>query len=96
MLDPVHEEHRAMWHAYGEAICKAKWEHWTAFIKDLSYSDIWIANCYASSDAGDGGGEYEECNQGGYEGRELGAGSVSCIRMGTHLRLARYRTISGH
>ena len=51
----VHEEHRAMRHAYGEAICKAKCKHWTAFIKDLSYSDIWIANRYVSSDAGDGG-----------------------------------------
>ena len=52
---PVHEEHRAMQHAYGEAIHKAKREHWTAFIEDLSYSDIWIANCYMSSDVGDGG-----------------------------------------
>ena len=52
---PIHGEHRALWQKYSEAITKAKWDHWSAFIEGLSYGDVWITNRYISNDGTDGG-----------------------------------------
>ena len=50
-----HDEYRRVWNWYSKEIANAKREHWDAFLADMSYGEIWVANCYISSDGGDGG-----------------------------------------
>lgn len=40
---------------YGEAIMKAKTQHWRDFLEDASADDLWTANRYLKEPAGDGG-----------------------------------------
>ena len=51
----VHEEHRAIRSKYSTAISNTKWEHWTAFLEGLSYSEVWMANHYISGENVNGG-----------------------------------------
>ena len=37
------------------AILKAKKDYWDAFLEDMSYGEVWIANHYISGEASDGG-----------------------------------------
>ena len=50
-----HDEHRRVRNRYSKEIANAKREHWDAFLADMSYGEIWVANQYISSDGGDGG-----------------------------------------
>ena len=52
---PIHEEHRLIRSKYSAAITDAKREHWTTFLENLSYSEVWTANCYISGENTDGG-----------------------------------------
>ena len=55
MDHPVHEDHRKTQLDYSVAILKAKKDHWDAFLEDMSYGEVWIANHYVSGEASDGG-----------------------------------------
>ena len=50
-----HEEHRRVQNIYHEEITNAKQEHWATFLEDMTYGEIWVANCYISSEGGNGG-----------------------------------------
>ena len=50
-----HSLHRKTRNNYGLAIKKAKDQHWKAFLEELSSRDLWMAQQYATSPAGDGG-----------------------------------------
>src|SRR5882672_5033703 len=52
---PSHIEHRDIRRVYSKEIFAAKQVHWSAFLEGLSYTDVWTANRYISSDTGDGG-----------------------------------------
>jgi ribonuclease HI len=52
---PAHREAKTYANSYGEAITKAKEEHWRAWLEEATEKDIWIANKYLNSPAGDGG-----------------------------------------
>ena len=52
---PSHEEHRIKRNEYTEAIKQTKKQHWTDWLDEISGNDIWIANRYISTAAGDGG-----------------------------------------
>ena len=51
MDHPVHEEHRKIQLDYSVAILKAKKDHWDAFLEDMSYREVWMANHYISGKA---------------------------------------------
>lgn len=52
---PIHAEHATVRNKYGEAIHRAKLQHWTDWLLNATEREIWIANKYISSPAGDGG-----------------------------------------
>jgi hypothetical protein len=52
---PSHEQHRAVRNQYGEAILKAKEQHWAEFLEEAEERELWIANKYISNPCGDGG-----------------------------------------
>jgi hypothetical protein len=52
---PSHRELRCKSRKYGNEIILAKRAHWTAYLEEMSENDIWTANKYIKSPAGDGG-----------------------------------------
>ena len=50
-----HREFRKLSNEYGEAVIKAKQQHWTDYLEDMSAGDIWTANRYLRELVGDGG-----------------------------------------
>ena len=52
---PSHEQHKAVRNQYGDAIAKAKLQHWKDFLEEAEERELWIANKYISNPAGDGG-----------------------------------------
>ena len=51
----LHTELRKAWNAYGEAIIKAKWQHWEDFLENMAEHDLWTANNYFKEPMGNGG-----------------------------------------
>src|ERR1700690_2653779 len=41
---PSHEQHRAVRNQYGDAILKAKEQHWADFLEEAEERELWIAN----------------------------------------------------
>ena len=52
---PSHEELRIKCNAYGESIVKAKRQHWTNYLEEMTATEIWTANKFIKEPAGDGG-----------------------------------------
>ena len=52
---PCHEEQKQVVNEYGEAILKAKYEHWTNFLEEADDHDLWMAIGYLKEPTGDGG-----------------------------------------
>jgi hypothetical protein len=50
---PSHEQHKAACNHYGDAIVKAKEQHWVDFLEEAEERDLWIANKYISNLPGD-------------------------------------------
>jgi len=50
-----HRDLRRTRNQYGEAIMLAKRKHWTDYLEGATASDIWTANRYVNTPAGDGG-----------------------------------------
>src|SRR3981189_178279 len=50
---PSHEQHKAVRNQYGDAIVKAKEQHWADFLEEAEERDLWIANKYISNLPGD-------------------------------------------
>jgi hypothetical protein len=51
---PSHEQHKAVRNQYGDAIVKAKEQHWVDFLEDVEERELWIANKFISNPSGDG------------------------------------------
>jgi len=51
----LHEQHRAIRNKYGDAITKAKQEHWWDFLESGTYENLWLANRYLTGVDNDGG-----------------------------------------
>jgi len=52
---PVHAEHRRIHNKVKEELTKAKKNHWTAFLEELTQDSIYTANKYITTPYGDGG-----------------------------------------
>ena len=52
---PSHSQYMDSRNKYGLKIKRAKKRHWDAFLEELSGNDLWTAQRYATSPAGDGG-----------------------------------------
>ena len=52
---PSHSQYTDSRNKYGLKIKRAKKWHWDAFLEELSGNDLWMAQHYATSPAGDGG-----------------------------------------
>jgi ribonuclease HI/endonuclease/exonuclease/phosphatase family metal-dependent hydrolase len=52
---PSHSELKMKSNAYGEAIIKAKRNHWTSYLEEMTANEIWTANKYIKEPVGDGG-----------------------------------------
>ena len=52
---PSHAAHKSIRNEYGEAIKRAKEQHWQDFLEHADGPTIWAANCYISNPTGDGG-----------------------------------------
>ena len=50
-----HREFRKLSNEYDETVIKAKQQHWTDYLEDMSAGDIWTANRYLREPVGDGG-----------------------------------------
>ncbi|PPQ70369.1 hypothetical protein CVT24_013144 [Panaeolus cyanescens] len=51
----VHDEYRRTRNEYGEAIIKAKEEHWRLFLEEATEREMWVANGYLKRPVGDAG-----------------------------------------
>ena len=52
---PTHNAHQDICNKYGEAIKRAKTQHWQDFLETVQGPDIWTVNRYISNPPGDGG-----------------------------------------
>ncbi len=52
---PIHDQRRLKSNQYGEEILRAKQQHWTDYLEELSANEIWTANKYIKEPIGDGG-----------------------------------------
>jgi len=52
---PCHRERKTKAYKYGEAILKAKCQHWTDFLEEAANHNLWTANSYIKEPTGDGG-----------------------------------------
>jgi len=52
---PSHEERRKLLNEYGEAIIKAKCQHWMDYLEEAADHELWTANRYLREPTGDGG-----------------------------------------
>ena len=52
---PSHSQYTDSRNKYGLEIKRAKKQHWDAFLEELSGNDLWTAQHFTTSPAGDGG-----------------------------------------
>ena len=52
---PSHSQYTDSRNKYGLEIKRAKKRHWDVFLEELNGNDLWMAQRYATSPAGDGG-----------------------------------------
>ena len=51
---PIHDLHRQKSNQYGEEFLRAKRQHWTDYLEEISANKIWTANKYIKEPVGDG------------------------------------------
>ena len=52
---PSHDSYKRTHTAYGDAIKRAKEQHWKDFLKEIEGKELWTAHKYVTSPVGDGG-----------------------------------------